>query len=331
MSGGFEMNSPLSCQILPLVPFAEAAEYARLAEELGYDSVLCSHIAARDSFTMLGALAVHTDHIHLGTAVAPIYHRSPASMAQTAATLDELSGGRFRLGLGTGHRVTMGGWHGQEIGKPVPEMREYLAIVRAILAGEPPPEGQRWRSNFAFVGLTPRPDIPIHLAGLSPAMLRLAGEHADGVLLWATPADYVRDVVVPEVTAGRRRAGKDLDGFSISAAVPAAVGKNRRAMLDGVRNELHRYFGLPFYRTMFEAAGYGKDLAAYDAAAPDRDAQKLAISEEFIDSLCALGDAADVQRGIERYRAAGATHPVITGVLGTDYAATLRAASVALS
>jgi len=59
-------------------------------------------------------------------------------------------------------------------------------------------------------------------------------------------------------------------------------------MLDGVRNELHRYFGLPFYRTMFEAAGYGKDLAAYDAAAPDRDAQKLAISEEFIDSLCAL-------------------------------------------
>jgi hypothetical protein len=101
-------------------------------------------------------------------------------------------------------------------------------------------------------------------------------------------------------------------------------------MLDGVRHELHRYFGLPFYRTMFEAAGYGKDLAAYDAAAPDRDAQKLAISEEFVDSLCALGDVADVQRGIERYRAAGATHPVITGVLGTDYAATLRAASAAL-
>ena len=331
MSESHEMNSPLSCQILPLVPFTEAAEYARLAEELGYDSVLCSHIAARDSFTLLAGLAMHTEHIHLGTAVAPIYHRSPASMAQTAATLDELSGGRFRLGLGTGHRVTMGGWHGQEIGKPVPEMREYLAIVRAILAGEPPPEGQRWRSNFAFMGFTPRPDIPIHLAGLSPAMLRLAGEHADGVLLWATPADYVRDVVVPEVTAGRRRAGKDLDGFAISAAVPTAVGRDRRAMLDGVRNELHRYFGLPFYRTMFEAAGYGKDLAAYDAAAPDRDAQKLAISEEFVDSLCALGDVADVQRGIERYRAAGATHPVITGVLGTDYAATLRAASAALS
>jgi hypothetical protein len=131
------------------------------------------------------------------------------------------------------------------------------------------------------------------------------------------------------VTAGRRRAGKDLDGFAIGAAVPAAVGSDRAVMLDGVRNELHRYFGLPFYRAMFEAAGYGKDLAGYDAAAPDREAQKRAISEEFIDSLCALGDVADVQRGIGRYRAAGVTNPVVTGVLGTDYAATIRAAAAA--
>jgi alkanesulfonate monooxygenase SsuD/methylene tetrahydromethanopterin reductase-like flavin-dependent oxidoreductase (luciferase family) len=317
----------MSCQLLPMVPFAEAVEYTRLAEELGYDSVLCSHIAARDSFTLLAALAMRTERIHLGTAVAPIYHRSPASMAQTAATLAELSGGRFRLGLGTGHRVTMSGWHGQDIGKPVPEMREYLAIVRAILAGEVPPDGHRWRSNFAFMGFTPRADIPIHLAGLSPAMLRLAGQYADGLLLWATPADYVRDVVVPEVTIGRRRAGKSLDGFAIGAAIPAAVGADRAVMLDGVRSELHRYFGLPFYRAVFEAAGYGKELAAYDAAAPDREAQKLEISEEFIDSLCAIGTAEDVRRGIERYRTSGATNPVVTGVLGTDYAATLRAAA----
>jgi alkanesulfonate monooxygenase SsuD/methylene tetrahydromethanopterin reductase-like flavin-dependent oxidoreductase (luciferase family) len=321
------MSTPLSCQLLPFVPFADAVEYARLAEELGYASILCSHIAARDSFTLLAGLAMATERIHLGTAVAPIYHRSPASMAQTAATLDELSGGRFRLGLGTGHRVTMGGWHGQEIGKPVPEMREYLAIVRAILAGEQPPRGERWHSNFAFMGFTPRADIPIHLAGLSPAMLRFAGEYADGLLLWATPADYVRDVVIPQVSAGRERAGKTLDGFAIGAAIPAAVGTDRAVMLDGVRGELHRYFGLPFYRAMFEAAGFGSDLAAYDAAAPDGEAQKLAISEEFINSLCALGSPEDVQRGIERYRLAGATNPVLTGVPGTDYPATLRAAS----
>src|SRR6184192_3339549 len=105
--------------------FGTVVAHAALAGELGYDSVLCSHIAARDSFTTLAALAGAAPTAALGTAVAPIYHRSPASMAQTAATVDDLSGGRFRLGLGTGHRVTMGGWHGQEIGHPLAEMGEY--------------------------------------------------------------------------------------------------------------------------------------------------------------------------------------------------------------
>jgi alkanesulfonate monooxygenase SsuD/methylene tetrahydromethanopterin reductase-like flavin-dependent oxidoreductase (luciferase family) len=316
----------LSCAIPALEPFDAAVGHARLADELGYDSINFSHIAARDSFTMAAALAVATDRVALGTSVAPIYHRSPASMAQTAATLDDISGGRFRLGLGVGHRVTMGGWHGQEIGKPTVEMREYLAIVRAILAGEPPPAGKRWRTNFAFMGFRPRPDIPIYQAALSPAMLRLAGEIADGVLLWATPSDYVRDVVVPEVTKGRERAGKPLEGFAILAAVPSAVG-DRAMALDGIRTELHRYFGLPFYRAMFEAAGFAADVAAYDAAAPDAAAQKLAIGEGFIDHLCAIGDDAAVRRGVERYREAGATNPIVTPIFGTAYEATLRAAA----
>jgi alkanesulfonate monooxygenase SsuD/methylene tetrahydromethanopterin reductase-like flavin-dependent oxidoreductase (luciferase family) len=307
--------------------FTAVVGYAQLAEALGYDSINGTHIAARDSFTLLAGLAMRTERIALGTAVAPIYHRSPASMAQTAATLDDLSGGRFRLGLGTGHRVTMGGWHGQEIVHPLDEMREYLAIVRAVLAGEPPPDGQRWRSTFAFNGFTPRAGLSIYLAGLSPGMLRLAGELADGVVLWACPAGYVRDVVVPEVARGRRQAGKDLAGFTIMAAVPAAVGADLGPLLDGVRNELHRYFGLPFYRAMFEAAGFGKDMAAYDAAAPDKEAQKQAITEEFVEALCALGAERDVRAGIDRYRSAGATNPLVSAVAGSDFTATLRAAA----
>ena len=307
--------------------FEAAIRYARMADELGYDSINCGHIASRDSFTVLAALAMVTERVALGTAVAPIYHRSPASMAQTAATIDDISGGRFRLGLGVGHRVTMGGWHGQEIGKPTVEMREYVAIVRAILAGEQPPTGQRWTSNFAFMGFEPRADIPIYQAALSPAMLRLAGETAQGVLLWACPSHYIRDVVVPEVTAGRERANKPLEGFAILPGIPSAVGGDRATVLDGVRNELHRYFGLPFYRAMFEAAGFAGDLTAYDTAAPDREAQKLAISEEFIEQLCALGDQDAVRRGVERYRAAGATNPILTAVWGTDFELTLRAAA----
>lgn len=319
----------LSCIIPPRESYAAAVGYAELAEALGYDSVNCTHIAARDSFTLLAGLAMRTERIALGTAVAPIYHRSPASMAQTAATVDDLSGGRFRLGLGIGHRVTMGGWHGQEIGHPLDEMREYLAIVRAVLAGGPPPDGQRWRSTFAFNGFTPRADVPILLAGLSPGMLRLAGELADGVVLWACPPAYVRDVVVPEVARGRRQAGRDLAGFTVMAAVPAAVGADLGPLLDGVRSELHRYFGLPFYRAMFDAAAFGKDLAAYDAAAPDVEAQKRAISEEFVEALCALGGERDVRAGIDRYRTAGATNPLVSAVAGSDFAPTLRAAAAA--
>ena len=307
---------------------ATVRELAAMADQLGYDSVNCSHIAARDSFTTLAGLAHLAPSVTLATAVAPIYHRSPASMAQTAATIDDLSGGRFRLGLGTGHRATMGGWHGQDIGNPVTEMREYVALVRALLAGGEPPAGLRWNSSFAFNGFKARADIPVYLARLSPAMLRLAGEIADGVVLWACPASYVRDVVTREVAAGRARAGQRLAGFDVCAAIPSAVVDDPAVAYHGIRTELHRYFGLPFYRAMFTQAGYEADIAAYDAAA-DVSAQRAAISDAFIEDLCAIGKPEDVAAGVARYRAAGATNPMITNIAGTDLGPTLRAAVAA--
>jgi hypothetical protein len=138
----------------------------------------------------------------------------------------------------------------------------------------------------------------------------------------------VRDVVIPEVTAGRARVGKSLEGFEILAAVPSSVTEDRDAALAGIRMELHRYFGLPFYRAMFEAAGFAADVAAYDAAAGDVEAQKRAISEDFIDHLGAIGDGDDVRRGVRRYVEAGVTNPVLTGISGTDYDAALRAVAL---
>src|SRR3979490_2130370 len=146
------MGTPISCAIPALEPFDDPVGHAQLADELDYDSIMLSHIAARDSFTMAAALAMRTQRVAIGTSVAPLYHRSPASMAQTAATVDDVSGGRFRLGPGVGHRGAVGGWRGEQIGNPNHEMREYIGIVRAILAGEPPPPGERWSSTFAFIG-----------------------------------------------------------------------------------------------------------------------------------------------------------------------------------
>jgi alkanesulfonate monooxygenase SsuD/methylene tetrahydromethanopterin reductase-like flavin-dependent oxidoreductase (luciferase family) len=307
----------------------KAIERVRLAESLGYDAVYVTHIAGRESLTVLTAYALSSQRIRVGTGVVPIYTRTPATMAQTAATIDELSGGRLILGVGVSHQATVEGWHGQRIDRPVAEMREYVAIVRAILRGEDPPPGEKWHTGFRLAGLEPRPDLPIYIAALSPAMLRLAGEIADGVLLWLCNPDYIREVVVPEVAAGRERAGKDLGGFDIVPAVPAAVSDDPTAAFEAMRRDLLPYFALPFYRAMLERSGFGADIEAFDGAAGDVEAMKTAISDGFLSVLTAVGGEQDVRDGIERYRAAGATSPGIGPIPRTDFEATLRAGAPA--
>jgi alkanesulfonate monooxygenase SsuD/methylene tetrahydromethanopterin reductase-like flavin-dependent oxidoreductase (luciferase family) len=128
-----------------------------------------------------------------------------------------------------------------------------------------------------------------------------------------------------EIAAGRARAGRDLGGFDICAAIPSAVVDDPAVARRGIRAELHRYFGLPFYRAMFAQAGYEADIAAYDAA-DGVAAQRAVISDAFIEDLCAIGKPADVAAGVARYRAAGATNPMITNIAGTDLRPTLAAA-----
>src|SRR3984885_15644028 len=141
----------------------QAIARVELAESLGYDSASPPHIAGRESLTVVTAYALATTRIRVGTGVVPLYTRTPATMAQTAATIDELSGGRLTLGLGISHRLIVEGWHGQTIDHPVDEMREYVAIVRAILRGEDPPPGTKWRSSFHLAGVDLRPELRIYI------------------------------------------------------------------------------------------------------------------------------------------------------------------------
>src|SRR3954468_18776137 len=168
-----------------------AIDRVKLAEELGYEAVYVTQIAGRDALTVITAYALNTERIRVGTGVVPIYTRTPATMAQTAATIDELSGGRLNLGLGVSHKPVVEGGYGQTVDKPVREMREYTAIVRAILSGEQPPPGEKWQTAFQLNGLDPRPDLKIYFAGLSPAMLRASGQFADGVVLWLCNPEYI--------------------------------------------------------------------------------------------------------------------------------------------
>jgi alkanesulfonate monooxygenase SsuD/methylene tetrahydromethanopterin reductase-like flavin-dependent oxidoreductase (luciferase family) len=237
----------------------QAIDRVKLAESLGYHSAFVTHIAGRESLTVVTAYALATQRIRVGTGVVPIYTRTPATMVQTAATIDELSAGRLSLGLGISHRPVVEGWHGQTIDHPVAEMREYVQTVRAILRGEDPPSGRKWRTGFRLAGLAPRPELPIFIAALSPAMLRLAGEIGDGVMLWLCNPSYIRDVVVPAMREGRERAGKPIEGFEIVAAVPAAHTDDPAVAYEAIRGELFTYFSLPFYRTMLERSGYAAE------------------------------------------------------------------------
>ena len=305
----------------------QAVERVRLAEELGYDSTYVTHIAGRDSLTVLAAYAQATSRIRLGTGVLPIYSRHPVATAQTAATIDEMSGGRMVIGLGVSHRVVVEGWYGTEIEKPVAEMREYASAVRAMFGGEEPPEGERWPTKFRFSGYDPRPELPIYIAALSPKMLQLAGEIADGVLLWLCDPPYVRDVVIPEVTKGREKAGKPLDGFDIVPAVPSGLTEDRDATLERFRADLIPYMSLPFYRAMLERSGFGEEIAGFDAGigTGDVEAAKSAMSVVMLESLGGFGSAEQVQGAVQRYLDAGATSPGVSPVPGADAEATLRA------
>lgn len=318
------------CFITPGRSLERALEHVRLAESLGFDVVYTTHIAGFESLIVLSAYAMATKRIRLGTGVVPIYTRTPATMAQSALTIDALSGGRLNLGLGVSHRVVVEHWHGQSIDRPVAEMREYVAIVRAILAGKDPPAGEKWHTAFHLMGVEPREQLPIYVAALSPAMLRAAGEIADGVLLWLCVPDYIEKVVLPAVREGRQRAGKGLEGFDIVPAVPCAVpaaGKQPEDVKEGLRGELLTYFGLPFYRAMIERAGFAEEIAAFDAGAGagEAAAMRAAISDRFLDALAGIGDQQAVREALERYRAAGATTPCVGPAPYGDLEATLRA------
>jgi F420-dependent oxidoreductase-like protein len=274
----------------------ESVLRAKTAERLGFKSVWTTQLPdARDAAVVLAAYANATERVTLGTGVLPIYPRHPTAMVQMAASVDELSGGRFILGLGISHKVTVESMWGLHLERPVEAMREYLYIVRTSLReGACSFEGEFFTARWGYSGPR-RPDLPVMISALSPRMLELAGEMADGVVLWMCSPNYVRDHVVPTIAAARAKAGKSMDGFEVVAAIPVCLTSDRAAGLQVFKATVERYASLPYYRKMMDASGFKAQLEADE------------ISEEMLDELAGIGDEERVRNAIERYRAAGVT------------------------
>jgi alkanesulfonate monooxygenase SsuD/methylene tetrahydromethanopterin reductase-like flavin-dependent oxidoreductase (luciferase family) len=312
----------LAAYISPGDDLQAGIDLARLADTLGYESVWVTHGLGRDSFLVLAAYAAATRRTGLGNGVVPVYPRHPVAMAQAALTLAEISGGRFRLGIGVSHRASMESMLGLSVVEPLGVMREYVAVLRGALGAGAAYEGKHYRVHWSPALPTRPAPPPIYLAALGPRMCELAGEIADGAVLWLTPPDYVRDVARPAIERGRRRAGKTLEGFEIVAAVPLAVTAEPAAARAAFRTELARYAALPFYRAMLQASGLGDGLRAFD-----RDGS---VPESMAAALGAVGDPGAARAYLHAYRQAGVTLPAVRPITFPDaawYRGTLQAAA----
>ncbi len=296
-------------------------EVAREAERLGYDSAWVAEAYGSDAATVLAWLAAQTSTINLGSAVLQMPARSPAMTAMTAATLDQLSGGRFRLGLGLSGPQVAEGWHGQRFARPMARTRDYVNVVRMALErrrvayqGEtlelPLPDGPGKALKLTIAPAQER--LPIYLAAMGPKNLALAGEVADGWLGFLYAPEHAggfRD----HLAAGAARAGRDLDGFDVAPNVQVHISDDLAGARDTMRPFLALYIGgmgsreRNFYTE--QAARYGFEQAARQVQehylAGDRAEAMAALPDELIDLVTLCGPAGRVRERLAAHREAG--------------------------
>jgi probable F420-dependent oxidoreductase len=318
----------IGCFFMTARTYGDLEARVLTAEELGYDVCGFPHIAGRDAMATLAAIGPKTSRIGLATGIVPIYTRTPVTMAQEAGVINEATGGRFMLGLGTGHQALVESWHGTPFTRPVEAMRDYLTIVRAAIRdSQVAYAGERFRASFGFMGFQPAPDMKILVGALGPKMLQLAGELADGVVLWMSTPQHVRDIVMPNLAIGAARAGREVSDLEVFACLFAAPGPDRASARDAIRRQFFAYLQLPSYRNTIAASGFADDLEAFDEGVRQQDLPRAlaGLSDDLIDRVAATGSPDEVARTIEEFVRAGCTVPgvgVVGGYEGYDSAAT---------
>lgn len=305
---------------------AEHIELAQRAEALGFDSVWTAEAYGSDAVTAATWIAAQTKKIHVGTAIMQMPARTPAMTAMTAATLDYLSGGRFRLGLGASGPQVVEGWHGVPYGKPVTRAREYVSIVRKILAREEPlthqgehyqiptPHGSGLGKPLKLISKPLRPDIPVYLAAIGPKNTALAAEIADGWLpVFYSPerAGLYREFL----NEGFAKSGRSMADVDIAAGVSVVLGDDLQACRDHVKPNLALYIGgmgakgKNFYYNL--ACRYGYEEAAekiQDLYMARKKAEAIAaVPDALVDEVALVGPAERIAERVGAWKEAGVT------------------------
>ena len=295
---------------------SEIADCAERAEALGYESVWVAEGHGGDQFAILAACAFRTRRVRLGTAISSVFVRTAPTIAMAAATVDELSGGRFVLGLGSSHRVQVEPEHGVEYRKPLARVRDTVAVVRTLLRdGEVRHAGETVRIQRFDLWFRPfRREIPIYLSALFPKMTELCGEIADGVILARSTLESAGRARA-HVAAGAERAGRDASGVEIASLLPASIASDRSEALAAARPGLAFYAGFfPRYNRLLAESGFPAEAAAVAKAwaAGDTAGAARAVTDEMIAATGIAGTAAECRGRLEAYRASGLDLPIIS-------------------
>lgn len=307
----------------------ESLDLIRRAEDLGFESAWYGESWGYDAFTTLTQVASLTSQIRLGTLIATVFSRTPTMMAQSAASLDAISGGRLILGLGTSGPIVVRDWHGQTWGRPTQRIREYVEIVRMVLTGERVDyEGMLFRlKNFRLRNAPHRTSIPIMIASLGPRGVEQAGEIADGWLP-IFPSARSLDGGTSLLAQGASRSGRSMDDFEIAPMILTAISDDDP---QSVRNLARAHIALyvggmgTFYADLLTRYGYGDEVAriAGEWKKPRR-AGRLAAAEavtnEMLDAMTMVGNRRHVFSRIDEYRSAGVTLPIVAFPFGADKA-----------
>ena len=295
----------------------ELIEKIKVAEDVGIDSVWAGEAWGRDAVTLLTQIALNTSRVRLGTSILPIFGRSPALLAMTMATLDEISGGRVILGLGTSGARVIEHWHGERYDKPLTRMREYIEIFNKIIAGERLNyDGELFKLNLGFrLQFEPvRSKIPVFIASLTPKSIRLTGEIADG---WM-PIHWPRHAFPRAINLLReaaQKAGRDPYSITVAPSMRVYVTDDWEQAALRERQTLAFYIGRMgvFYKEMLTRNGYPEEVEACLAAWERRDAEGAAraISDDMVNDIAAIGSLDECRRKLDEFRAAGVDMPII--------------------
>jgi len=281
----------LAFSIMPDSQLSTIVEWTKQAEDAGFDGVFMTE-ANNDSLACCLGLGFNTQRITLGTAITNIYLRHPNLLANEVAALHEFTGGRFILGLGTGHRpsnsalgIEMGG-----ISDPMKKMRETVASLRRMFDG---------RTNPKITGRQ-----PIFLAGVSRPMVRLAGEIADGVIFNFFPPARVR-AALGELQEGAHKGGRDVKDIVPTLFATAFISNDVKASRRPARTLLSRYGAMPYYGNMLAAAGFEREMSGIRAAAGDAKAALAAVSDAMIDATLLVGPEERVRERLQELTSPG--------------------------